>query len=97
MKFKDELAKKYHENHNAKLNAIVAGQMDHIKGACIRAVENVQPSVDFELKDDAANSLVGKKLEQTIAYELGLSAKYVCSSDRDYTHYYIQISGWANQ
>ena len=64
MKFKDELAKKYQEKHNEKLNSIVSSQMKLVKKACIDAVENVQQSVDFPLKDEAANSLVGKMLER---------------------------------
>lgn len=93
--FKEELSTKYKRNLDSKLEAIVSAQMLLIKKACIKAVDNTQSSVDFQLKDEAANRVIGEMLEKRIAHELGLEAKYVYSSDRDYSDYYVRISGWA--
>lgn len=94
--FKDELVKEFKSSTQSFIDAQVRIQMPLIKKACIDAARARQGSVDYQLTNDAACTVVGLALQIRIQQELNLYAKHMVDNDRDYCNHYIRINGWVD-
>jgi len=95
MSFKDELAREYKDNYEAKCDRLANVALNELKVSCIKAAKESLKEASYFCSGDFDNCDVVSRIHAGVA-NWGLKSTHFPYNDRDDNYTQITVTGWAS-